>query len=70
MMSMIVYIRRVAFIFILDTMFAVKMLKVIVTVIVCLSAVVAGALGSVMFPFAVSAIVTKMYEDPDDDLQV
>ena len=54
----------------LDTMFAVKMLKVIVTVLVCLSAVVAGALGSVMFPFAVSAIVTKMYEDPDDDLQV
>ena len=53
----------------LDTMLVVKMLKVIVTVLVCLSAVVAGALGSVMFPFAVSAIVTKMYEDPDDDLQ-
>ena len=51
-------------------MLVVKMLKVIVTVLVCLSAVVAGALGSVMFPFAVSAIVTKMYEDPDDDLQV
>ena len=41
----------------LDTMFAVKMLNVIVTVLACLSAVVAGALGSVMFPFAVSAIV-------------
>ena len=54
----------------LDTMFAVKMLNVIVTVLVCLSGVVAGALGSVMFPFAVSAIVATMYEDSDDDLPV
>ena len=54
----------------LDTMFAVKMLNVIVTVLACLSAVVAGALGGVMFPFAVSAIVARMHEDPDDDLPV
>ena len=51
-------------------MLVVKMLKVIVTVLVCLSAVVSGALGSIMFPFAVSAIVTKMYEYQVDDLQV
>jgi hypothetical protein len=51
-------------------MFVVKMLNVIVTVLVCLSGVVAVVLGSVMFPFAISAIVAKMYADPDDDLQV
>ena len=54
----------------LDTMFVVQMLNVIVTVLACLSAVVAGLLGSVMFPFTFSAIVAKMYEYQDDDLQV
>jgi uncharacterized protein YjeT (DUF2065 family) len=54
----------------LDTMFAVKMLKVIVTVLVCLSAVVAGVLGMIMFPFAFRVIVDKMYEYSDDELEV
>ena len=63
------YIRRDVLVF-LDTMFVVLMLDVIVTVLACLSAVVAGLLGSVMFPFTFSAIVAKMYEDQDDDLQV
>ena len=54
----------------LDTMFAVKMLKVIVTVLVCLSAVVAGVLGMIMFPFTVRAVVDKLYEYSDDELEV
>jgi uncharacterized protein YjeT (DUF2065 family) len=54
----------------LDTMFAVKMLNVIMTVLVCLSTVVAGVLGMIMFPFTARVMVDKMYEYSDDDLQV
>ena len=49
-------------------MFALKILEVIVTVLLGLTVVVLGFVGSVMFPFIVNTFVnTTLDAYPDDD---